>query len=427
LPHYIGDKTRQQVEDDTVRRDKIIQDWIDGINDSCPGKASYQVITDCHHEEYKQSSLQHFFYSVPELAKLVDHYPDAKKITRDEVVFCHDELTFLAIVQGKVPVTKRKPVPSRPLLMRRQENQKYWDRYSATGETQCILVTRDYLDYLRKEHNFQVTKIFNVLFYRKCDQLGQIYKDLTEERSKTLDESKKQLLKKIQNLSCGFTGYRGKGEPGVRLRSTLPRDFQIGTRDVREAGSVDGVPYLFVETKQRPPSPLRKVSHNALPIFACIVEFGKLRICQILHFFDKYLRVGTHRHLYSNVDNCLLALTTDTLDEAVPEEKKAQYFAEKSNFFTPNLPGHLKEQLKFTADQDWKFVSPMTHNWSVVTNDVNTCSNKNSAFNNVSAQRSYEIGLDYLAKKPVSVEQVRRVDKQHNTNTHIQTFTFQPK
>jgi len=419
------------VERDTERRDKAIAKWVEAVNkEGDADRVTYTVLTDCHHQEYKRLSLDYKFATVPVLANLAAAYPESKEMTRDEVLFCDDRLTYIAVVRGFVPGDK-----SRPLLMRKKDNIRQWDRYSKTeeGEGEEIMISSDYLKWLMRVHNFQVTGISHVYFHRKCDStFNDIFKGLTEARSITEDETKKQLFKKIQNLSCGFFGYNSlpshQNHSSFRLVAKMPRTFVPGTREVEEAGEFGNNYYFFVGAATRARPTVRKPSHNALPMFVGIVETGKMRVAQILCFLDKHLVPGSHRHLYTNVDNVVLALAAPDLDSAVHPKNWNKYAKEKLEFFAPGRPGHLKEEFALSREEDdWKFISHMTHHWCVLTREDEKCRQKSSSFNGVGAQKSYEIALALLEKKKISLEQVRRTNKLKNMETKKQTFNFKPK
>ena len=159
-------------------------------------------------------------------------------------------------------------------------------------------------------------------------------------------------------------------------------------------------------------------------MYVAIVEFGKFRQAQVLCHFDKFLQPENYRHLYSNVDNILFALSTPTLEDAVYPHLKQQYDDEKKMFFNSNEPGHLKEEFHFLQDEEWKFVTPMTHNYAIITKKLNTAVHKNSAINNLSSHESFETCLKLLKNQTVSVQQKRRVNKLINTEMQEQTFVF---
>jgi hypothetical protein len=286
------------------------------------------------------------------------------------------------------------------------------------------------LDYLRREHNFQVTTIEQVLFYKNCTVLPEIYRELVIERAApTTSASRKDLLKKVVNFSCGFFGFNPEnaGKSSYRLVADTSKTPNPAKCEITSAGFVGNEEFYLLKVLKNPPKDKenqQKKSPGPLPLFFSIVEFGKMRIAQILHFFETFTLPNAYRHLYSNVDNVVIALSTPGLVHAIPPHLFERFMAEVNNYFQPGQPGHLKKEWINKLEDEWKFVSHMVQNWAVITNREDKNRNKNSALSKVTSSQSYQISCDVLDKKITKIQQNRRSNKMLNTETIQQTFTF---
>ena len=220
-----------------------------------------------------------------------------------------------------------------------QDEKRKWNRFSSTEtSSKGILLTRDYLNYLMKEHNFQIKKISKIYFYKKCHILPQIFQELVNVRAlPTTSKEEKTLLKNIVNYSTGFFGYNELKHNIVsscRLVTQIPKRYHINklNSQIKLIGCVNNTDILFVKVN-KPKQKKRFVSHSALPIYISITEWGKKRMAEIFCFFEKYLLPEKFCLVYSNVDNALICLSTDTLDEAVNPKYRKQFLAKKSEFF----------------------------------------------------------------------------------------------
>jgi len=449
---FVGGKSRYQVEEDTAKRDEFLMEWCEEMNDKMLGVCgrpivSYHVLTDCHDPEYNLSTLKNIFDKEPQLAELVQAYPTSKILTVDDVIYSSEKLTFLALVRGFVPSTtlniNTHPVviPSKPILCRHNsdENIRVWQRQSHVMDSDVIM-TKDFLTWLRRDHNFQVTQISQVFFYRTCSVLPDIFKQIIYARMNCDEESKKSVLKNIVNLSCGFYGLQQtKSKKIVRLVQKLGSHVanHLHRMSVEMVGTVGGgggstvCPiYLtqFNSYKEKNMNWSSAPSNTPLPLYLATVEFGKMRLSHFLCFLEKYLKSGTWRHLYSNTDNLILALTTHTLDEAVEPLLLNKYLGEKCKFFQSGIPGHLKLEWTATETEDWKFISNQVQHWTMLTNgsavDGPDARFKNSSLNGIVGQESYRAALARLQHLSISLPQTRRVNKILNTNTVVKNINL---
>jgi hypothetical protein len=433
LPSYIRNKSRQELEAASEKRDVFLQTWCDNINKMTkkPYYAMYDVVTNCHTLAFRLKHLKSFFNQTPELLQLTDCYLTKTTITKDEVLFCNDRLTYVAIIEGHVPGDS----PQLPLLVR-DDVTKMWDRRSATLPNQSILCTKDYLTYLTRRHNFQVTKIHRVLFYKRCPILPRIFKDITLHRAlSTTAAGRKQMLKNVVNYAAGFFGYNELKHATDATTGPSRLFVNVGRRatkslllDTQEAGTIGSTLFMMGKRVKRQTAvvtSVRKKTQSALPIFVSITEFGKLRLSQVFCFLEQHIRADHIAFLYSNVDNMVLALTADSLDDAVRPECKDSYLKYKSDYFTScGQPGHVKQEFIFTSNQEWQFVSGLPQNYAILTNDVGQHLHKNSALSQVTSETSYNVSCAILDKQPIIVSQLRRTNKLLNTNVKVQQFTF---
>jgi hypothetical protein len=429
LDRYAGKKTRRELEESSEERDCVINEWCKQINEkkNCINFATYSVITDCHHPEYKVHALKSFFQTVPELKSLTDGYFSNNLISQDDAIFSNEKLTFLALVKGRVPKNKNFP-QQHPLFLRGKD--KRWDRYSSTDSSEeGILLTRDYLQYLIKEHNFQIEKIEKIYFYKKCFILPCIFKDLVDSRaSAAISKEKKQLLKNIVNYAAGYFGYnesKHQSSTSCRLVTEIPQrySFKLFQSKIKNVAWIKNTRIIFVQVSKIN-NASRKVSKCALPLYICVTEWGKKRLAETFCYFEKYLMPEKFRILYSNVDNAIICLSTNELDEAVDPKHFAKFLSLKSNYFSTSKPGHLKEEFVIYPESEWKFASGLTHNYAILTKDKITDVHKNSALRKVTSEQAYQASVAFLSHTPYVISQERRTNKMAHLETIMQNFVF---
>ena len=239
---------------------------------------------------------------------------------------------------------------------------------------------------------------------------------------------KKQLLKNIVNYSAGFFGFN-QNKPSTVCNKIVPKiswRFNPSKNRISLLGSVDNTDYFVKSTyKELDLTKKQKSCSSPLPLYVSIVEFGKMRMTQILHLLDYFIDSLNVRHLYTNIDNIIIALAQPTLEDSIKPELKEQFLAIQQNYFTPNKPGHFKQEYYFTLDQCWKFVSPLMQNYAIITeNNTQSSVHKNSSLNYLSSQQSYDYSLKLLNREPINITQTRRVNKAINMDVHDQVFTF---
>ena len=420
MEKYVGEKTLKQVTNQSLLRDNILIQWCLDVNAAtkCPHYATYVVKTDCH--DYSVKTLKYYFYTKHHLASLVQDYMIKTTISIKDVLTCNPNLTFIAILQG----TADSSLNLKPLFSR-EENQD-WIRQKKTTEN--IIITKDYLDYLIRDFNFQVTSITSIFFYKKCPIFNQIFKTLVTHRADPKTTTcQNQLLKKIINYSTGYFGYN-QNKPGKcthKIVSKLTKYYDITRHWLTPIGNVEKQNY-FIKTCYKRPFVNQKTCLSPLPIYCCIVEYGKMRMAQILTFFDYFLIPESYRHLYSNTDNLIFAISTPTIEEAVKPHLQDWFEIEKSLIFSNTEPGFLKQEFKFIQQDEWKFISPIMQNYSILIKQ-NQGLHKSSVFKYTSTENSYNYSLQLLDRQSIFFSQPRRTNKIANTDIHQQNFVMKLK
>ena len=417
LKSYVNGKSRSEVEKDTQKRDDCILEWVHKTNHLQTNSVFYFVITNCHDTLYSMTSLKTLFDAHPTLQHMIEGYPTQKTLTRDEIIFCNPHSTYIILLEGFIPLQYQR------LLI--HKNQA-WQRTFATFSNEPLLLSKDYLDWLILKCNFQITIIHKVFFYKKCFVLNKIFKQLIEHRlNNDISACTKKLFKNIINYSVGFFGLNNNSKKQkttqVKLIACLPRRYNIYEDDCCSYNKNISF-FIKQKNKHRVKPPLFTFSQTPLPIFIMTIDYGKLRLAQILSFFDTYFDPLKYRHLYSNVDNIVLALSTETLLEAVVPSQLTKFQQESKHYFVENTPGHLKLEWIVFAHQEWKFVSPYCMTYVLLTKDDTQNQCKISSLNTLSVQTAYDYAVNILENKTVQVHQIRRVDKL--LNKHVKNITF---
>ena len=198
--------------------------------------------------------------------------------------------------------------------------------------------------------------------------------------------------------------------PSFRSTSVICPD-KMQNLEITHIGSVGDTLYNLrrnYKTKLKRLQSNNYITNNALPIFASIVEYGKLRMQEIANFWDTYCSPGSVIICYSQCDNFIVAVNARGIDETVTNY--AAYQQEKTKYINDKLPGHLK--LEWQVDKPgWKFISPapMTHCLLAGDSDVYKL---NSITNVTSGAQAYK-----LLTTNGNIEQTRRIDKLVSTET----------
>ena len=254
---------------------------------------------------------------------------------------------------------------------------------------------------------------------------------MTHMRSSTKDPIIKAFLKRAVNLSCGFFGARENHsfKTKYRIVNQLPHSYSIFKHfpDIRHAITLDNnTDYFLLETqiKQKRPYSL-KMTQSALPMFLTIIEFGKLRLVQLIHFIQQHAMTNAFRLLYCNVDNMVYALANGGhLEDSIHSSLMKQFKDKACHYFViDDVKGTLMQpglgQLKWTRQphDKWKFISIRTQHYCVlVTSHQDGTSDicKTAGWSPMPGKQAYQLAKDILQGNPASITQMRRINKRAN-------------
>ena len=446
---FANGQTLEQVREKTNQRDKVTKTWIDAINAAVGyPMIDYTIIYDCHTPGFTTEALAYFFQSVPELAQLVQGYqvtdfigPKLDKTTFETILANHPEESYTFIAKASIEVCQTSGIHvDGPLIIYQTRDKKYTKQsLSYTGK---IVLTRDYYNWLKQTFQHVSLKDLEwVLFYKTEPIFNQLYSELTQLRSKSDDPVLVCFLKRMINLSCGFFGAHTSQQDKTtyRLVNGLPKDYAFFRHNLNLDYTTEIGPrsYILLETKAWPKvSSYHKPSNSAVPMFVVVVEYGKLRLVQMLHFLQQHLNPSKFRLLYSNIDNLVYALgDADNIEEAVETQHqdsfctyKDQFLASWSNGVVVKTPGMAALEWVRNAACGWKFISIRTQHYCLVVSNPSNGGNlhKTSGWTNVSSLEAYNLALEMLRGNPVSLVQTRRVNKKGNTDTRQVTFNYVP-
>ena len=447
-PHlFVHGQTYQQVRQKTNQRDRDIHTWMETINATVNyPMVQYTIIYDCHTDGFSPNALDYIYSTVPELAQLVQGYQvtdvigtTLRETTFESVLAKHSNISYTFIAKATVNVWSTADIHTDgPLVVYQSRSNKYTKQSLAYSGT--IVLTRDYYEWLNK--TFQRVSLENlewVLFYKTEPIFNQIYNELTQLRSTSTDPVLICFLKRLINLSCGFYGAHTSQQDKAtyRLVDGLPKDYAFFQHNLNLDYTTDigQRSYILLETKSLPKvSSYHKPSNSAIPMFVTIVEYGKLRLVQILHFLQQHADPLKFRLLYSNIDNILFALgDADTLEEVLRPHRLDSFNTQKENFLASvqngaivKTPGMAALEWIRKGSCGWKFISIRTQHYCLVVSNPTNGGNlhKTSGWANVSSQNAYNLALQMLKGKTVTMNQTRRVDKKCSMDTRKVTFHY---
>jgi hypothetical protein len=165
------------------------------------------------------------------------------------------------------------------------------------------------------------------------------------------------------------------------------------------------------------------------------VEYGKLRLIQILFYIHQNVAPGQFRLLYSNIDNIIYALgNADSLEEAILNEKRVDFENTKHLYFyssdiNSKSPGLAElKWIRKGRESRWKFITIRTQHYCLVVSSDNNEENnlhKTSGWSSMSTCRAYEAAKALLDGQVVDIVQTRRINKKSNMNTREIQFLYQ--
>ena len=402
LSRYANDKTRIECENQTMKRDTYIKQW---MNQTKATHINYSVITDCCDDEYSTTSLSRAFQNIPALFDLIDGLDQAKG-SLDNIDL--NKITFIAIVTGEMAPSTLDSFPFGPVFYQQDQKDK-------------ILLTSDYYQYLKHNFNFKVKQVHWIVYYKRCWILSQIFCQLVTLRL-TSSPPISSFLKSLVNYSCGFFGVNlaKRSRPNVRLSHKPPKRYNQSIHFVNYAEDYNQEPIFVVATYKKKNIQSQFLCKTPLPLFINIIEYGKMRLNYIIHVLKKHLRPTAFSILYSNIDNLILTCSKsefeDMLQDDSPTGKKA--FAEEwQTIFGPG-PGRLKLEWNVEQGQQWEFVTPYRMFYAVKIAQQLETDQKVIGLKHFSTETSFNIALAILNQQKIQILVDKRVNKLVNHDTH---------
>jgi len=453
LARYANDSTEEALVEKTKARDEIFQGWIEVENAKGGPQYQYSVMSDCHTTNFTAPELDKIFRQTPELNKLREPYATlpSHTIKVQDILNAHKDLAYLLVGCGQVPTELRRNTPTRNgtllLWKRDKEGNNYQDFGWETPEGGSLF-TRDTLEYVIREHGFRLESISCCYFYRRCEVMPTVFRELVEERQRcgSNQKSKAKFIKSIVNLGTGMLGYNPHNKTKMSVPRIVSKMRSRRNVDARlfHVGQVKDEMFSVVQTVQRKikiPVTERKSCNVALPLYISVVEYGKHRLLECLTFLFAHCRPGAVKLCYSQVDCAILALAGSTLEEAIDPTLMGKFAEQKPHFFTTDgEPGHLKEEWFIRATDlpgGWKFASPYICCYALISADQGNSNDsalpppmkklkmdfegyaKASSFNSLTTKTHYDLACNALDRVTTVVEQERRTNKLLNTATEI--------
>ena len=427
ISKYINNAPLHALRMKTVTRDAKINHWIKncGLNKD----VTYDVFTDCHHEEYSSASLKNIFRVVPELGALSQSCPRPKNLTQAQLLAWlgsnrqKTDYTYLAWVRGAVEVDDDVLTPL--VLPPSGKLQTSFALGPSTGDAP-VLLTRDYLEFLIDQCNFQVSSIDAILFFGTDPKANELYQNLVTARTGARDPVVADLLKNVTNYSVGFYGRStDRPRPKYTLTNKMPRPSEARIHRIVSsfgARDVENGPLLFVYKMTRKQT-FASNDSSYLPFHLTVIENGKLRLVEFLTFLQEHLHADSFVLLYSNIDSLHLAFgERDWATKLVPPDKH-QNFSQKLATFVSDRKIAGRFVLDWTVDEKFMYVTAMTKNYAIVSSGVDKT--KWCGVNNIQPLEGYVKSCELL-EGGTWVTQERRINKLQDLKTEIKDMFFKP-
>jgi hypothetical protein len=478
---FVHGQTHEQLRAKSNQRDSDILAWVNGVNagfvasGGVANTVSYAVIHDCHTPGYTTSSLAAAFATEPALMKLVQGYKmiDQLGVTLSNAQFQtlvsdkqsdhSDDYTFIskASIRIDYPTNYLSWIQQDalgsfsvgPLVIyhpdatvcgdsdthkeTRRQNTRQRLAWSGT-----IVLTRDYYDWLQLCYGdaFHLDRLDWVLFYKTEPVLNFIYQELIDMRSLTSDPILVTFIKRMVNLSAGFFGAHAsqKNKTTYRLIRGLPQNYAFyrHTLDSPHVVDLQDSTYQLLETKPWPKRMAkRQPSKSAIPYFLTIVEFGKLRLVDFLHFIRQHTWPGSFKLLYANIDNVIISLGcgANALEEIVDPSKQISFNLLRPHYLmspdgvdrskTPGL-AEIKWQ-RGGAECHWKFITVRTQHYCIgVQSNPTQDVHKTAGWSNVTSEQAFAWAEALLQGRRVHVPQTRRISKMSSMDTREVVFRY---
>jgi hypothetical protein len=441
IGRYVNGQTWHQVREKTEKRDANTLEWIQRVNEAalqCQLSAmpfiSYHVIQDCCTPGYSPQTLRRAFATEPALTKLIKGYSitdmcgkSTSLSTLQHLLSSITDSSYTFIAYANVIIQAIDSEQPSLITYETRENRYTRQHLSHQGH---VVLTRNYYQWLQATfgNRLEITSIEWILFYATDPHWNTIYTHLTQLRSSTDDKVMVTFLKRIVNLSCGFFGARTSSldKCSYRLVNSLPANyaFYLHFPDMNYTMDIGNNSYFLLETKPRPKlGTKRKATSSALPMFITIIEYGKLRLVQILHFIQQHVYPNSFKLLYSNVDNLIYALANvDTLEEAVRPECQINFQHNKESYFAldKKQPGLAELKWIRNGNVGWKFLTMRTQHYCIVISEQEHKTNlhKTAGWSGLSSWEAYTSSKKLLEGEKLSLTQTRRTNKIANMDTH---------
>ena len=262
-----------------------------------------------------------------------------------------------------------------------------------------------------------------------------VFEQLIKERYRAPSASQVSIYKCLVNHACGYLGLKRRQGPQTQNKWLVTGIHRSRVPIIKSFHLLDAGDFnyrgWFTRQQLAPLSQYKKTRASAcasaLHIFVTIIDLGKMRWGQCLHFIQKMSRPHSVQLLYAHIDNMILALADLSLDllQIQPDpasEAMSPYLAPlaAADATGPPLPGQLKLEFSLTAP-DWSFASPYPCFYS-----VRGGPSKTSSLNNLTSAQSFEYALLLLAGIPATVPQIRSTHKVSHTQTASREIQLQP-
>lgn len=454
LKRYVNGQTHEQVRELTQKRDDLTQSWITKVNRELKQipLIQYHVIRDCCTPQYDCKSLKAAFKSEPRLKQLVKGYNISDSLGHEcsmtkmlSKITCPSNTDYTFIMLANVSILNEQNTCG-PLIIYEPRKETYTRQCLAYRG--CVVLTRDYLQWLLTRYGNALVfdSIEWILFYSKEDLWNLIFHTLVEWRSNTNNVILVAFIKRMINLTSGFFGARTlqQDKTTYKIVHQLPQNYAFYRHfpDMTYTMDVGNDSFFLLETKPWPKVySYRQASKSALPMFLTIVEYGKLRMVQILDFIQQHTIPGCFRLLYCNIDNIIYALANaDQLEDIVKTETRTMFNTIRHLYLaTPRCnstttttdsttntsvapPGRADLKWSRKGNVDWTFISIRTQHYCLVVdnaaNDEGENVHKTSGWSQLSSREAFDAAIQILKGNSVTVVQHRRLNKKSNLLTH---------
>ena len=454
-------KSKEMVRQLTEQRDFVIQEWVDGVNAESelreqPPRVHYAVFSDCHSLGYQERDLDVYFSTDPQLGALESPYliaerhcfkspSDFEKAVAPDSQFEGYTFVLKADVDCGLPRGGDGNEKIRPLVGYFPDGNGYDNQRLVNAGT--VVLTEDYYRWLKANYpEFKLLGLHWILFFKHDHVLGTVYDRIVKLRAKTDKPVYVSWFKRLINLASGYLGVRSSGQRAAVTKvvkelpaNTKPFLIDYDFQHVTSVGSDSYHTFTF-RSFPSPHQPLRPAQNN-VAAFLFIVERGKLRLLECLRFLDQSLDPRTWTHAYTNIDNALVLLAggAKSLEEAVAnsgDPSKIAFFQRyKEDFLYEKCdgpvkpPGHLEIEWTVSVEENgpFKFLTTMVQHYALLCEKLRDSRHKAAGWSGLDTEETYEKALQLFRGQPVTIPQVRRVDKRAGMATKTVDMTFQGK